>query len=452
VAEAVDMRGLRSTLALLVILIGLGAYIYFVTSKRSDDRGSKQEKLFTSVEADKVDELKIKSATGDRTTLKKEGGTWKIVEPIAVAASQPDASAVVNAVADTEIVRVVDDNPGDVKEYGLDTPRIEVEFTSSGGKPSGRLLLGDKTTTGGNLYARRNDEKRVVLIAQYHESTLNKSTFDLRDKALVKFDRDKVTGVEVTAEGKTLEFAKAGSDWRMTKPLDTRADFSAVEGLIGRLESAQMKSIVPGEPSSGDLKKYGLDKPSVSASIRLGSARATVLLGGKSDAGVYARDGSRPDVMTVDNSVADDLKKAADDYRKKDVFDFRAFNATKVELTRNGQTVVFERVKGQGETPDKWRRVSPNAGDPDTRKVEALLAGLADMRATSFADAKTKTGLDAPALTVAASFDEGKKQERVTFGKVGNDVFAARTDEPNPAKIEAEKFDEAVKALDELSK
>ena len=57
-----------------------------------------------------------------------------------------------------------------------------------------------------------------------------------------------------------------------------------------------------------------------------------------------------------------------------------------------------------------------------------------------------------PALTVAASFDEGKKQERVTLGKVGHDVFAARTDEPNPAKIEAEKFDEAVKALDELSK
>ncbi|PYR52705.1 MAG: hypothetical protein DMF89_01990 [Acidobacteria bacterium] len=327
------MRGLRSTLALLVILIGLGAYIYFVTSKRSDDRGPKQEKLFTSVEADKVEELKIKSATGDRTTLKKEGGTWKIVEPIAAAASQPDASAVVNAVADTEIVRVVDDNPGDVKEYGLDAPRIEVEFTSSGGKPSGRLLVGDKTTTGGNLYARRNDEKRVVLIAQYQESTLNKSTFDLRDKAVVKFDRDKVTGVEVTADGKTLEFAKSGSDWRMTRPLDARADFSAVEGLIGRLESAQMKSIVPGEPSSSDLKKYGLDKPSVSASIRLGSARATVLLGGKSDAGVYARDGSRPDVMTVDNSVADDLKKAADDYRKKDVFDFRAFNATKVELT-----------------------------------------------------------------------------------------------------------------------
>src|SRR5262245_39085883 len=116
------MRGLKSTLALLVILIGLGAYSYFVVSKKSDDRTSKQEKLFASVEADKVEELKIKSATGERTTVKKENGTWKIVDPVTAPASQSDASAVANALADTEIVRVVDDNPTDVKEYGLEAP------------------------------------------------------------------------------------------------------------------------------------------------------------------------------------------------------------------------------------------------------------------------------------------------------------------------------------------
>jgi hypothetical protein len=447
------MRGLKSTLALLVILIGLGAYSYFVVSKKSGDSGtSKQEKLFASVEADKVEELKIKSATGERTTVKKENGSWKIVEPVAAPASQSDASAVVNALADTEIVRVVDDNPADVKEYGLDAPRIEVDFTSAGGKPSGRLLIGEKTTTGGNLYARRNDEKRVVLIAQYHESALNKSTFDLRDKAIVKFERDKVTGVDVTADGKVIEFTKSGSDWRMTRPLDARADTSAVEGLLGRLESAQMKSIESGNPSPADLKKFGLDKPSATVNLNLGSARATVTVGGKADGGVYVRDSARPDVMTVDNAVAEDLKKSADDYRRKDVFEFRAFTATKVELTRNGQTVAFERVKGQADAPDKWRRVSPSPAEPEARKVETLLAGLADMRASSFVDAKTKTGVDAPALSVVATFDEGKKTERVTFGKVGNDVFAVRPDEPGAAKIETEKFDEAVKSLDELAK
>jgi len=151
--------------------------------------------------------------------------------------------------------------------------------------------------------------------------------------------------------------------------------------------------------------------------------------------------------------VAEDLKKGADDYRRKDVFEFRAFNATRVEFTRGSQTIVLERVKGQGkDAQDSWRRVSPNPADADKSKVESLLAGLADMRATSFTDATAKTGLDKPAMTVLVKFEDGKKEERVSFGKSGTDVYAQIPGQPGAGKIEAEKFDEANKSLDELSK
>jgi uncharacterized protein DUF4340 len=447
------MRGLRSTLALLVVLIGLGAYIYFVVSKQSDDTATTQEKMFASLEADKIEELKIKSESGDVTDLKKDAGAWRIVAPVAAPASETDASGIANVLGQLKIVRVIDENPADVKEYGLDAPRIEIDFKADGGKTSGRLLLGSKTTTGGDLYARRNDEKRVLLIGQYEEAPLNKSTFDLRDKSIVKFERDKVDGVDVTRDGGGVEFAKTGTDWRMTRPLAAHADFSAVEGLIARVETAQMKSVVASAPTAADLKKFGLDKPAIVVNVHLGSARATLQIGGKAEDGtVYARDASKPDVYTVDSTLASDLTKPVDDYRRKDLFEFRAFNANRVELTRNGQTIVFERVKGEGEAPSKWRRLSPTPGEPESSKVDSLLAGLADMRATSFVTSTAKTGLDSPAMTVVAKFDDGKKEERVTFGRTGSDVFAARPDDPGAAKIEAEKFDEAIKALDELSK
>ena len=77
------MRGLKSTLALIVVLAGLGAYIYFVTWKQpAGDTGKKQEKVFASVEADKIDELKVSSATGDTTTIKKQNGAWQVTQPI----------------------------------------------------------------------------------------------------------------------------------------------------------------------------------------------------------------------------------------------------------------------------------------------------------------------------------------------------------------------------------
>jgi len=448
-------RGLRSTIALFVVLVGLGAYIYFVSSKKTPGSSTPdREKVFAKVEADKIEELKIKSASGDVTELKKSGDKWQITAPQALPAAEPELIGITSALGQMEVVRVVDENPTDLKEFGLVTPRVEVDFKSSDGKPSGRVAFGDKTATGGNMYAKRNDEKRVFLVADYQDGSLNKSTFDLRDKTLLKIEREKVDAVTLESGGKTVALAKEGSDWKITKPLTARADYSAADGVVGRIESAQMKSIVSNEATAADLKKYGLDKPEVTVTVGQGSARAVLAFGGKSgEDAVYARDLSKPAIVTVEKSVADDLKKPADDFRRKEAFESRAFNMTRVEITRGADTVVFERVKGTGENPvDSWKRVSPNPGDPDKSKVEAMLAGLADIRATSFTDTTAKTGLDKPAMTVLVKFDDGKKEEKVSFGKNGSDVYALIAGQPGAGKIEAEKFDEANKTLDELSK
>jgi hypothetical protein len=448
------MRGLRSTIALIVVLGGLGAYIYFVTWKTPAEPASKLEKVFSGVQSDKIEELKVTSDKGEVSTLKKENGSWQIVAPVAARADEGEASAIANALGQAEIVRVVDENPADLKDYGLVTPRIAIDFKGAGDKDYRRLLIGEKSPTGADLFAKRNDEKKVFLIPASQESTLNKSTFDLRDKTLLKFERDKVDAIGVDAGGKTLQLAKDNSEWKITQPLQARADYGSVEGLIGRLQSAGMKSIVSDNPTPADLKQYGLDKPAATVDLKLGSARATLAVGGKAaDNTVYARDASKPMVVTIDGSLADELKKGADDYRRKDIFEFRPYNATRVEIARNTQTIAFEKVKGAGDkAEEKWRRVSPTAGDVDKDKVDSLLSRLSNMRATSFVDASAKTGLNMPAMTVLAKFDDGKKEERVTFGKVDNDVYAGRPGEPGAAKVDAMDFTEANKTLDELAK
>ena len=65
------MRGLKSTIALVVVLVGLGAYIYFVTWKQPDagaDTGKKQEKVFASLDSSKIEEVKVTSAAGERVS------------------------------------------------------------------------------------------------------------------------------------------------------------------------------------------------------------------------------------------------------------------------------------------------------------------------------------------------------------------------------------------------
>jgi Domain of unknown function (DUF4340) len=448
VAEAV-MRGVRSLVVLLLIAIPLGWYVYRDSKRTAADDEPKKEKVFT-VESDKIDEMTIKSESGEQTRLQKSGADWKIVAPSAAQPDSTEVSGLTSNLSSLEMQRVVDENPPDLKEYGLAPPRIEVSFKAGGQQQT--LLIGQKTPPGSDLYAKRGSDKKVFLIGSHLESTFNRKTFDLRDKSVLKIDRDKLDALEVSSGEKITRFVRPAGEWQIAAPIQGRADFSAIEGLVSRLTGLQMKSIVDAPDS--DQKKYGLDKPAATVRLGTGSAQATLALGGKAEAGtVYARDLSRPAVFTVESSVLDELKKDPSEYRQKDLFDARSFNATRVEIVRGGQTSAFEKTKvknKQGQDEEKWRQISPQARDLDQASFDALLAAVTATRATGFVDGATAKALAAPDLTITIKFDEGKKEDRVTLVKAGTDAFAARAGEPGAAKVEASAIDSIVKALQEL--
>ena len=96
------MRSARSLLVLLVLGAGLGAYIYFVESKRDlTDPETRKEKVFT-VEAGKIEEVELHSPNGD-TTLKKNGTTWQIASPVTAAADEYTVSSLVSALETLEM-------------------------------------------------------------------------------------------------------------------------------------------------------------------------------------------------------------------------------------------------------------------------------------------------------------------------------------------------------------
>lgn len=442
------MRGFRSTFILLVVLLGLVGYIYFYEMKRpaAGDKVEQKQKVF-AVEADKIQELVVKSASGERTVLTKTGGSWRITDPLAVKADEGEATGIATNLASLEIQRVVEEKAADLAQFGLAAPRIEIAFKKPGQAEPSRLLLGDKNATGGEIYAKLPGDARVFLVSSFLESTFNKGTFDLRDKTILSFDRAKVDALEIVSKDQKLAFAKTGDRWALTSPVAARADQGQVEGAIGSLQTLAMKSVAATDAAEKDLAKYGLDKPALTATVGAGSTRATVVIG-KADASgnLYARDLARPMVVTIDPTLVNALENNADSFRPKDVFEFRSFTATRLEIVRGAATVAFERVTGKDGTT-KWQKLNP-AKDVDASRMDSLLSALSGLSVAGYADAKTKTGADAPAATVTAKFDDGKQEERVVFVKAGNDVFAIRAGEPGAAKVDAAKFDEAMKALD----
>jgi hypothetical protein len=453
------VRGLRSTLALLAVLAGLGAYIYFVTWKIEPEDATKAEKVFGDLNADAIVALQIKSDKGPATTLEKTDETWQITAPEVAATDQSEASAVATGIAAVELGRIVEENAATLADYGLDPPRIDVAFKTTKDTDYRHLLIGDKTATGGDLFAKLDNSNRVFLIPSYQEVTFNKGPFDLQNKTLLAFERDKLESIEVTSDRGAFTLAKTGSaDWGVTKPVQYRADPSAVEGLRARLETAQMQSIVKPDATAADLKAYGFDKPTSTLVLNYGG-RTTLEFGGPAeDGGVYARESARPNfVSSVDPAMVEDVTKPAIEYRRKDIFDFRPFNATRIEFIRaDGSALPFEKIEGEAkdgkEAEDIWRRLGPNPVDADKEKMSTLLSALSTMRALSFVESAANTGLDKPELTVVAKFGEDGRDERVSFGRIENDVYAARPEEPGAARVNDDEYAAAQKALLELTK
>jgi hypothetical protein len=454
VAETL-MRGLRSTIALVVVLVGLGAYIYFVTWKQTEDTTPQREKVFAALDYLKISELKVKAESGEVTTLKKTGEDWNVIQPIDVKGAQNDASNLAGALAAIDIERVIDENPTDLKGYGLDPPRLEVEFKTDDALQSGRLFVGAKTPTGGSMYVRRNDEKRVFIAPEFQYSTLNKTTFDLRDKRIMNLDRANIDAIDIDAfnlPNHPLHLVRTGTDWNLTAPIKARADAAEVRNLIDRISTTQLKSIAAESTTPAEVKKFGLDRPAATVTFHVEKERSTLTIGAKAGTDAYyVHDSTRPMVAIVDQSTGDDVKKTVDDLRRKELFDFTGSTVTRAEFTRGSQTIAFEKINGQaGEY--KWRRVSPNPADADKDKVDSLLSAVTAITATSFVPSIANTGLNSPAMTVVAKYDDGKKEERVSFGKNGDSTYALVPGQPGAAKFDPARLADVERTLDELAK
>lgn len=437
------MRGLKSTVALAVVLLGLVGYIYFVDSKKPASGAAETKAKAFTVEADQIEEIQIKPAAAESSRAEKTNGTWQLVEPEKTDADQGQLTNTATSIASLEVNGIVDDNPSDLAQYGLNPAKLDVAFRVKGEKDLRHLLVGEKTAAGGDLYAKRADEKRVILISSYLEGTFNRTPFDLRDKTLLKFDHEKVDGLEIARGGAVTQLAKSNGEWAIVKPYRARADFGTAEAAISSLSSTQMQKIV--SPTAVDLQAYGLDRPAVTTTVISGSARATLALGKVEGDSTYARDVSRPMVFTIPQATAVDLQKDAGMFRRKDMFDGRSFNASRVELHRGAETLTFARSKDK-DGKDVWRNAAGTV--VDTAKVEDMLTKLSNIRAQLFQE-RVDPALKMPTLVATVSMDNGKT-ETVTFARQGDVVIANRADEGGSATVEAVALNDAMMAIDAL--
>jgi hypothetical protein len=293
------------------------------------------------------------------------------------------------------------------------------------------LLLGDDTPTNSGVYAKVENDPHVYTIATFVKTSIDKKPDDLRDKRLLPFDSDKLTRVELAAKGTPVEFGKNGqSEWEILKPRPLRADGSAVDTLVSKLKDAKMDLGVSAEDAA---RKFAGAARTASATVTDSAGSQTLEVRKDKDNTYYAKSSAVEGAYKIPSDVGDALNKSLDDFRNKKLFDFGFSDPTKLEV--KGVTYT--------KTGDKWMS---GAKAMDNSTVQNLIDKLRDLTATGFAD----KGGGQPVLDATVTSNSGKRVEKVTIFKQGDQYFAQRENEPSIYVLDAKAVDDLAKAASDV--
>jgi len=436
----------------IAVLVGLGAYAYFVESKRPADSETK-EKVF-SVEQDKIDELTLSKPGSDAIRLARAGDAWRMESPQAVAADAQEVATLLSSLESLEIDAVVAEGDVDLAEFGLASPRLTVELLPTGATEPLKLMLGDKVPASGGIYARIPSRARVFTLASHIESSFDKQPFDLRDRDVLHVERDAVRTLEISGpEGRYALARGEGEEWSFTEPLETHAGRWTVDGLVGSLERLRMESVA--DEAAEDLAPFGLDRPARSVVLGLmDDTRKTLEIGTSLEQGQYhAREAESRLIAVIPGSIVDDLAKGMDELRAKRLLDVATYQVSGFDVEAGGVKHSYARDAAEDSGEQSWSRTAPDAKSLETNVVQDALFKVGGVEAQGFVDspeASDTYGLDSPALRVSLRFEDDKPEQWFEVGQKGSDYFARRIDDQALLKLDAEKAEELIKAFKEL--
>ena len=351
--------------------------------------------------------------------------------------------AILNSLTTATVDQVADPNPASLKDFGLDPPSFTLEVTTDAKPQSYTLLLGDDTPTSGGTYAQISGNPRVITLASYLKSSLEKKMFDLRDRRALTLEAEQLQKIAVEYKGArwTLEKNPEGV-WDLVLPPPVRADRFTVDGLVSQLRGLTMQTIPAEDKKKGG--DYGLGSPELHLELTGSEGTQTIVVGKKEkDAERYFATNSALDpVFTLNSEFVTQFKKDQADLREKDLFSFSAFDVKHVEVDTPKGHWVFERQGNQ------WKQTAPKSKNVNSDKMDTFLTHLRDLRAESFPKGGNLAdfGLAKPPYRFNVQSGDKNTTEIVEAAKSGDHVYARRSTDPLPSELPKTALDDVEKS------
>ncbi len=432
----------RSLLVLTVLVLGLGAFVWFYERKlpSTEEAKAQEKKVLAGIESDQVREVTI-ARDGSTVRLLREGvagageetkadeappalagsvAEWRLESSGAGArlAARADRSAVeglLSSLLALEKERTF--AKADRTQYGLAPPAAQVTLTTAKGKSVlevGRELPGTEQRA-----VSLAGSPAVQVVANSFWSDLVRPAGEWRSKELFPGTREDVERVSLQHDGTKVLLARRGDEPWLEAPLVDRADQERFDQLVDALTGLQAVEFLdqPPAPPAG----LGLEPPQeVVEVVRKGQSRPFRLeLGnGTPQTATTPAAGSGPgeaeqtpryaradgQLVTIKAPPLDEAAtRPPQEWRARGWTSFAVWEVDKVEVKDAQGALTLTRADSD------WKRGNVKIF---YGAVSDFLSALSDAKASRVldaADAKGMTG-GAPMLTVTLTGSGGKGQ------------------------------------------
>lgn len=421
---------INSLLIAAIVLAALSGVLYWSNHRKTSASDLKVSadmppNILTLNQAD-ITKVEIKKKGGEDVDLaKNDAGKWQITAPSALRADQDTVSNLLSTLSSLSSERLIDAKAGNLAEFGLAQPAVEIDVTEKNNKTQ-KLLIGDSTPTGNAAYVALAGDPRVFTLENYNKNSLDKSENDLRDKRLLIFDQDKLSRVELDAKKQDIEFGRNKDQWQIVKPEPLRADDSSVQTLIDKLADARMDLSASAGDDAQKKAVAAFASGTAVATAKVTDASGTQELQIRKDKNdYYAKSSDIQGVYKVGSDLGLALDKGLDDFRNKKLFDLGFTDPDKIEFQDGPKTYYL--TKGG---PDWWL---PDGKKADAIGAETFEQRVRDLSASKFVD----SGFTTPAMTLTTTAKNGKDVEKVLISKNGDRYIAKRENGPALYELDA---------------
>jgi hypothetical protein len=444
------------TYVAIAVLAGLGAYAFFVESKKPASDAEAKEKVFALEQAN-VGELTLARAGEETIRLVREADGWQMRDPKPVTADSSEVESLLSSLETLEIDAVVAEEGAEAAEYGLESPRLSVAAQLEGVTEPLRLEIGDDVPTGGGVYARLSTNPRVFIVPAQIESAFAKRPFDLRDRNILHIERDAVKTVDVVEpDGSYSLMRDETQEWVITSPFQTRAGRWKVDGFLGSLERLRMESVAAEEAQT--LATFGLTSPvrTVTLGLADGDSRKLEIGSSPSEGQFHAREAGSRLVAVISSEVPDQLAKGMDDLRASRLLEVATYEVIGFEVEMGEVKQSYSRSSAEdadGFDAQKWSRTAPDAKDLETSAVQGALFKIGGLDAVAFIDSPPSLdsyGLDPPGFRLTLRYEGDKPEKWLELGQDAGKSYGRRFGDTCLLELDPAKVEELLKAFEEL--